>query len=135
MKKRKIIEKDGRFYTSRGSELTRNSNTMTEAEYFSMILSALRQTTRYWKPALKALEKASRPSKRADKRVKKEYRCCICKDWFLRKEVDKDHIIPCGGINGYDKIIPWLKKAHVEEGFQVLCKICHKQKTMEERTK
>lgn len=134
-KKRKITEKDGKFYTPRGVELTRNAHTMTEAEYFSMILSALRRTTRYWKPCLAVLEATKRPSESGNKRIKFEYQCQSCGGWYQRKLVQVDHVIPCGGINSYDKIVPWLLKAHVEEGFQVLCKECHKRKTNEERGK
>ncbi len=132
-KKRTVIEKDGKFYTPRGIELTRNANTMTEAQYFAMILSALRGTTRFWKPCLMALEAASRPSQSTNKRLKKEYQCNHCKEWFKRKDVEIDHIIPCQGITSYDRIVTWLMLAHVEEGFQILCKPCHRIKTNEER--
>lgn len=132
-KKRKITERDGKFFSPRGVELTRNCNTMTEAEYFSMILSALRGTTRFWKPCLKKLEASKRKNESSNKRLKYEYLCESCSSWYPRKLVQIDHIIPCGGINGYDKIVPWLLKAHVEEGFQILCRECHKSKTKEER--
>ncbi len=131
--KRKITEKDGKFYTPRGVEATRNAHTMTEANYFAMILSALRGTTRFWKPATQKLESCKRPSQSSNKRLKFEYLCESCLTWCPRKSIQIDHIIPCGGINGYDKIVPWLKRAHVEEGFQILCTTCHKKKTLEER--
>ncbi len=132
-KKRKITESGGKFFTPRGVELTRNAQTMTEAEYFSMILSALRKTTRFWKPCLRALEASKRKSESTNKRLKYEYQCASCSGWFARKYVEIDHIVPCGGINGYDKILSWILLAHVEDGFQVLCKVCHKQKTGVER--
>lgn len=134
-KKRKVTEKDGKFYSVKGVELTRNFHTMTEAEYFSMILSALRRTTRYWRPATEAMKKASRPSESSNKRIKTEYQCNHCKEWFKGGDIQKDHIIPCGGINSYAKIVPWLKKAHIEDlsGFQILCKPCHKIKSKEEK--
>ncbi len=132
-KKRKVTEDNGRFFTPRGVELTRNAHTMTEAEYFSMILSALRGTTRFWKPCLLTLEAAKRKNEGSNKRLKYEYQCATCSGWFARKLVQIDHIVPCGGINGYDKILPWILLAHVEDGFQVLCKGCHKQKTGVER--
>jgi len=133
MKKRKIIEKEGKFYTVRGVELTRNFHTMTESEYFSMILSSLRRTTRFWKPVLIALEKARRPNNSDNKRLKYQYQCNLCKAWCPRSLVQVDHIVPCGGIKNYESIVPWLKRAHVEKGFQVLCKECHKIKTKKER--
>lgn len=134
-KQRKRIEEDGKFYTVRGVELTRNAGWLTEAEYFAKILSALRQTTRYWKPALTKLEERKRDSQSSNKRIKYEYQCEICQEWFVRAKIDIDHVVPCGGINGYDKIVPWLLKAHIEDkdGYQILCKSCHKIKTAEER--
>ncbi len=131
--KRKITEKKGKFYTPRGIELTRNANTMTEAEYWSMVLSALRRTTRFWKPILSCLESGKRKSQSINKRLKFEYQCESCLNWFPKTSIQVDHIIPCGGINGYDKVIPWLLKAHIETGFQRLCKPCHKIKTKEEK--
>lgn len=135
-KKRNITEKDGKFYTPRGVELIRNANTMTEAEYWSMILSALRRTTRFWKPILLCLEAGKRPSQSGNKRLKYEYHCQSCNNWFPRSQIQVDHIIPCGGINGPDKINPWLEKAHVEnwpKTLQRLCKPCHTKKTNEEK--
>lgn len=132
-KKRIRTFKDGKWYSPKGIELTRNANTMTEAEYFSMILSALRQTTRFWKPTIAVLEKACRPSQSTNKRLKKEYQCNKCSHWFPKSNVQVDHIVPCGGINSYERVVPWLKLAHVEQGFQVLCKPCHAVKTQEER--
>lgn len=137
-KKKKVrIEKDGKFYTARGVELTRNGQTLTESQYFAKILSALRGTTRYWVPAMQALKEVSRPSQSSNKRLKTEYLCKSCMNWYPRKSVQIDHIIPCGGINGYDKIVPWLLKAHIEDvkGFQVLCIECHKAKTIKEKEK
>src|SRR5687767_5637018 len=99
--KRKVVEKDGRWYTVRGVELTRNAKTMTEAEYFSMILSALRKTTRFWKPALVQLEKGKRKNQSDNKKLKYEYHCESCGLWFKRTEIQLDHIRPCGGINSY----------------------------------
>lgn len=131
--KRKITERDGKFYSPKGVELTRNAHTMTEAEYFAMVLSALRRTTRFWKPIVAVLEAAKRDSQSSNKRLKFEYLCESCRNWYPKASVQVDHIVPCGGINGYDKVVPWLLKAHVEEGFQVLCKPCHKRKTDEEK--
>lgn len=110
---------------------TRNAETLTESEYFSKIRSALRNAFRYWKPAMKALENASRPSQSSNKLLKKEYQCATCKGFFPRKSVDIDHIIECGSLRSYEDIVPFLKRLTTEDvsGFQVLCKDCHKKKT------
>lgn len=112
-------------------EKTRNAGTLTESQYFSKIRSGLRKAFMWWKPMQLALDKASRPSQSSNKRVKKEYQCAKCKKWFQRKEVEIDHIIECGSLKSYDDIIPFIQRLTIEdvEGFQVLCKPCHRTKT------
>lgn len=121
-------------YTKRGVEKTRCSQTMTEAAFFSWILSHLRRLTMKWKPKNEALTTARRPYKGPNKRQKWEYKCARCKKWFARKEVDIDHIIPMGGMTTFEKAGEWLRKALCEvDGFQVLCKEDHQLKTKKEK--
>jgi len=110
---------------------TRKANTWSEAEYFSRIRSALRSRFRFWIPMQKALEKASRPSQSTNKRIKKEYQCAHCNNWFKRTDVQIDHIEECGSLNCYDDIVPFLKRLTKENisAYQILCKPCHKKKT------
>ena len=113
-----------------------NYGTMTEAMYWSKIRSALRSAFRYWKPAQEALNRASRPNKGKSK-ARKEYQCNICKVWYKRTEVEIDHIIECGSLKSYNDVVPFLKRLTIEdpEGFQVLCKACHKKKGDDYRNK
>lgn len=113
----------------------RNGGTMTESMYFSKIRSALRKAFQYWIPATEALEKASRPSQSKNKRLKKEYQCNHCKNWFPNKQVQIDHIVPCGSLNSYDDIKNFIISLTPEniDAFQVLCKPCHNKKTQNER--
>ncbi len=114
---------------------TRNNFTLTEAEYFSKIRSALRKTFQFWKPAILALEKASRKSQSENKRIKKEFQCNHCKKWFKRADVQIDHIVECGSLRTYADITPFLQRLTLEDpnGFQVLCKCCHTVKTKESK--
>lgn len=114
---------------------TRNAGTMTESQYFSKIRSILRSGFRYYKPMAIALENASRPYKGLNKRLKKEYQCAKCKEWFPRKEVEIDHLIPCGSLKCYDDIVPFIKNLTQEDpkSYQILCKPDHLNKTLEER--
>ncbi len=133
---RKTVEKDGKLYTVRGVELCRAHSTKTEAEFWAFILSALRAATKFWKPKMIKLRAGRRPSQSANKRLRWENSCEHCLQWFPESEIEVDHIVPCGGINGIDKVVGWIKRAFVEvEGFQRLCKTCHKKKTLEERNK
>lgn len=115
---------------------TRNNNTLSESEYFSKIRSALRKCFQYWQPALKALEKSSRPSQSENKRIKKEYQCNHCKKWYKRADVQIDHIIGCGSLRSYEDIVPFLQRLTIEDpkGFQILCKSCHIKKTKASRS-
>ena len=114
---------------------TRNAETLTESQYWGKIRSALRNAFRYWKPMTIAVEEASRKYEGEDKRQKKEYQCNKCKKWFKRKEVNADHIIPCGSLRSYEDIEPFIKALTPEDPnrFQVLCKPCHQKKSNEER--
>ena len=112
--------------------LSRNGNTLTEAQYFSKIRSILRSGFRYWKPMQMALEKASRPSQNINKRIKKEYCCAICGSWKKRVDMEIDHIIECGSLSCYEDIVPFIQRLTKEDisAYQILCKTpCHKIKT------
>ena len=110
---------------------SRNGGTMTESQYFSKIRSILRSGFRYWKPMQLALEASSRPSESTNKRIKKEYQCNHCKQWFKRADVEIDHIEEAGSLNNYDDIVPFIQrltKEHISS-YQILCKPDHKIKT------
>ena len=61
---------------------TRNAGTMTEAAFWSMIRSALRQKSRWWKPVSQCKQESKRAYKGKNKRQKWEYQCNKCKNWF-----------------------------------------------------
>lgn len=116
---------------------THNYKTFTESQYFGKIRGALRNAFRYWKPAMVALESVSRPSKSENKRLKKEYRCKKCKNWFPRKLVEIDHVVEAGSLRCYEDIVPFIKRLTVEDvkAYQILCKKCHQIKTKEYKDK
>jgi hypothetical protein len=110
--------------------------TLTRSQYFGKIRSALRNCFRYWPPLQQALKLASRPSQNTEnKRLKVEYQCASCKNWFARKNVEIDHKIPCGTLTEYEHIPDFIKKLAAEnvEDYDVLCKPCHLSKTLTER--
>jgi 5-methylcytosine-specific restriction endonuclease McrA len=115
---------------------TRNAGTMTEAQYFQKIRSSLRNAFRWWLPMKQVLENAKRHSQSANKKLKWEYKCNKCKRWFPRKEVEVDHVIPCGTLRKLDDIPGFIQRLTAENptSYQVLCKKCHKLKTQAELT-
>jgi hypothetical protein len=133
---RERVFKDGKWFTKRGVELTHNMGTETEAEHMARIRSALRQASRFWKPAMKALMLAHRPYEGENKRIKHEYQCSECLEWKLRKDVEVNHVVPCGTLKSYDDVPGFLRNLFCENyitGYNVLCKTCHKAVTAAQR--
>ncbi len=114
---------------------TRNLQTETESEHMGKIRSALRRISRFWKPALAALNLVHRPYTGSNKRIKHEYQCGECKDWFQRKLVEINHQVPCGTLKSYADVPGFLERLFCEDvkKYSVLCKECHKIETKEQR--
>lgn len=132
MKKTKVVKKVKKSIVPR----TRNANSLTESEYFGKIRSGLRKAFQYWKPMMIALKNASRPSQNLEnKRLKTEYQCNHCKEWFSRKDIQIDHIHDVGSLTCFDDISQFIQRLTIEDpnGFQILCKADHQLKTNETR--
>ena len=114
---------------------TRNANTMTEAAYWGLLRSILRRGLRYWKPIMAARLSVRMKYSGDNKRQKWVYPCNACKKWFKGTEVQVDHIVPVGALTCLDDLPEFVRRLTAEEGYQLLCKECHKMKTAEERKK
>jgi hypothetical protein len=114
-----------------------NNGTMSKSAFFAFIRSGLRQKSRWWKPLQQAKLLARRPSKsKTNARLKWEFKCTKCKKWFPDKETVVDHIIECGELNNFDDLPGFAERLFCEvDGFQVMCKPCHQDKTNKEREK
>lgn len=113
-----------------------NQGTMTVAGFFGMIRQNLRKASRYWKPTLECKKRARRKSQSSNKRLKWEFQCNECKQWFPEKEISVDHIIECGALRSFDDLGDFAKRLFVEvDGLQVLCKEHHDIKTKQYRDK
>jgi hypothetical protein len=132
---RKRIQKDGKYYTVRGVELTRNDGWWTEAEFWARIRSALRGMSKWWRPKLRHLEDGSRPYKGTNKRIKKEYQCERCKKWFVKAKIEMDHIDEVGSLVCVEDIPGFINRLFIEygQGWMRLCKPCHLVKTNTKR--
>lgn len=108
-------------------ERTRNGGRWTEARYFSFIRSALRSAFQKWPPKHDAKAEA--------KVAYNTYECAKCSGWFANKEVEVDHVDPCGSLKKFNDLPAFVERMFCEaEGFQVLCKGCHQTKTKAEAT-
>lgn len=113
---------------------THNAGTMTDAAFFSMIRSALRNSSRWWKPIALAKAKAKRAYKGPNKRQKFEYKCAKCGKYFIEKMVNVDHIVPAGQLRSFEDLPNFVKTLFCEvDNLQVLCSICHLEKTKLEK--
>ena len=113
----------------------RNGGTYSEARYWQQVRSHLRSAFRYWVPMKQCKEASRRPNQSNNKRLKWEFQCNHCKDWFPDKQTQVDHIIPVGTLKHSDDLVPFLERLTPEKGFQVLCTECHNVKTQSERKK
>jgi len=116
---------------------THNGGQWTPARFNSFIKSALRAASSRWPPKYSALKKATTEKKINWKtgRLAQHYKCASCNNEFPLKEVQVDHITPVidpsTGFVDWDEVI---KRMFCEEdGFQILCQTCHKEKTNVER--
>ncbi len=115
---------------------THNAGTMTQAQFFQMIRTALREKSRWWKPVGIARVKARRPYKGPVKRRKWEYQCASCHKWFDIKNTNVDHITPVGQLNCLNDLPGFVERLFVEEDkLQLLCTECHDKKTENEKTR
>lgn len=115
-------------------ERTRAGGTWTEARYWSFIRSALRRAWTRYPVRYQALNNACRVVH--GKRYKKEYQCAICLNWYKQKEVEVDHILPCGTLRDYGDLPGFVQRLFCEpEHLRVLCKQCHNAVTKAARSK
>jgi 5-methylcytosine-specific restriction endonuclease McrA len=123
MPKKKVVRKSK-------VEKTRNHGTMTESGFWGFIRSTLRSKSRWWKPILECKKAAKRKSQSSNKRLKWEYQCNICKNWFPEKEISIDHISSIGSLKSAQDLPKFVETLYCEiNNLQTACKLCHDAKT------
>lgn len=105
---------------------------MKTVDPFKWVKPHIERISCKWAPRGKVLNNARRVSQLPDKRTKWEYQCNGCKEWFKKKYIQLDHIVPKGKYSK-ETFFVWLDKLFCPaSGFQVLCIPCHKQKSATE---
>ncbi len=101
----------------------------------NLIKHALRKATLRWSPRNEVLKAAlvKIPRYKKDGTLSKQYyakyRCAICSDIFIQKEVEVDHIKEVG-IWDIEKLTLYVKRLFCcKSNLRVLCKCCHRRKT------
>lgn len=104
-----------------------------ECKRFNKNRSFLRRCWITYPERLIALNDAKRPYKGPNKLQKWEYQCNTCKNWFKLKEVQVDHIVACGTLSNEANSATFVARLFcLKDGLQVLCKLCHQDKTNSE---
>lgn len=92
--------------------------------------------SRRWPPLVRhALNAVKRKSQSENKRLKWEFQCRQCQQWFSRKEVEVDHIEPCGTLKSFADLSVFADRLFCEtDGLRVLCLDCHLKRKEECRS-
>lgn len=106
----------------------------TEARFFGFIRSTLRAASRRWDPLAKQVFLNSRrPYTGTDNRTKWEYECAGCNQWFPAKQINVDHLVPCGTLRSYSDLPGFVERLFCEvDGLRLLCETCHEKRHAEE---
>ena len=91
-----------------------NHGTMTNAGFWGMIRAALRQKSRWWLPVSECKKLAKRKNQSSNRRIKFEYQCNICNDWFPEKLTSVDHIEEAGQLNKPDDLPGFVTRLFCE---------------------
>lgn len=107
---------------------------MTEAGFFGFIRSGLRAKWVRWWPRYEALKDARRKYEGPDKRRKWEFICAVCNKWWQQREVQVDHIEPCGSLRSFDDLAGFVQRLFVEKDkLRIVCIKCHHTLTEDSR--
>jgi len=111
------------------SNKTRNGNQWTESRYNSFVKGGLRSASQRWPPKYQALAESCVGQRINPKsgRLAKFYKCASCKNDFVAKEVEVNHIIPVVPVTGFDSWDGVVSRLFCEKEYlEVVCKPCHK---------
>lgn len=105
------------------------------ARFWGFVRSGLRAKANRWPPKFLVLKEAKRDYQGDNKRLKFEYLCAICQQYHPQKEIEVDHIVPCGKLSSFEDLPGFVERLFCgKEGLRVVCKSCHKELTRAERT-
>lgn len=114
------------------------------AKFWSFVRSGLRAKWSRWPAKFAVVNKAKRKAEyewwnaegTRKLNVQWEYQCSQCEGWFMRTEVEVDHIEPVGSLNKYDDLPGFVERLFVgEDKLRLVCKECHRHITNSEKVK
>lgn len=102
--------------------------TMTNAAFFGMVRSALRNKSRWYYPVKVCKERNRIPYTGSNKRRKWSYKCEQCHKLFDVKQVNVHHKIECGMLNSFDDLSGFVSRLFCDsKDLILLCDGCHKE--------
>ena len=102
--------------------------TLSNAAFFGMIRSALRQKSRFYYSVKVCRERARIPYIGPSKRDKWRYVCEICEGVFPLKFTQVHHKIECGSLSSFEDLAGFTKRLFCDSKDLILiCKDCHKK--------
>jgi 5-methylcytosine-specific restriction endonuclease McrA len=105
----------------------------SNSKFWAFIRSGLRAKWSRYPVKYAVLDKAKMKAKN-NPRAKWEYACAVCKKHFIQKDIEVDHLIPCGSLRGIEDLGGFVERLFCgEQHLQIVCKPCHKLITAEER--
>ncbi len=105
-----------------------------QRDRFTKLRSMLRRAWMRDPERLACIRDSRMPYEGDNKRRSWSYICAHCKEDFMQKDISVDHIEQCGSFlcdDDFKTFVPYLF-CH-RSNLQILCKMCHKIKTSEER--
>lgn len=106
----------------------------TEARFWQFIRSLLRKGWTRWPP--KHNKKKEQRRKSNNPKLRWEYQCESCLEWFRDKEVEVNHIEEVGSLKKFDDLPRFVERLYVSERYlELLCVPCHQKKTKKTKEK
>lgn len=105
----------------------------SNSQFWGFIRSGLRAKWSRYPVKFEVLNESKRKALE-NPRAKWEYQCDVCKKWHIQKNVEVDHIIPCGTLRSYEDLPQFVERLFCgKEHLRTVCKPCHKAITKEEK--
>lgn len=98
----------------------------TKAGFWGWFRSGLRRMSLTWPPLRDIMRRDRRPYSGPDKRTKWEHRCELCGGWFPAKQIEVDHVEPCGQLRDWSDLERFAKTLFCEaENLRKTCEGCN----------
>lgn len=87
-----------------------------------------------WPPLRDIMRRNRRPYSGPDKRTKWEHQCDLCGGWYTAKEIEVDHIEPCGSLRDWGDVEGFARRLFCEgDGLRKTCVECNQARGRKER--